>query len=273
MRRGNNSSCLGVAIAWFLLLVLWSMVGSTLALPFIVADPESLPASKQPGPGESAGVYGIPVVAALVVVLLASRTRPHQWWVFLARTASLVVLAWVAAAWAETKADAPDGNYSTFVPLMAGGVAFAHHRALLWWDRGGFNGGRRRPAAGEVWLAMVPYRDSDTVDKHYCVIMRNRLRYAEVMQITSQDKSHRSDHIRMPNHGWNDGSDKEPYIEVGLPARRVPYDDFISDKPKGRCPKSTWRELRARRPESEHSDLRKAWSEITRQVDRLKRRA
>ncbi|WP_416984430.1 hypothetical protein [Streptomyces sp. T028] len=267
MGRGNNNSCLGVALAWFLLLFLWNAVGHFLALPFVMSDPKF----RTTGPGHL-GVYGVPVLVAALVVALASRTRPHLWWIYVARTTSLVVLAWMGAAWAEATADAPEGNYSTLVPLTAGCVAFAHHRALLWWDRGGLNGGRRRPAAGEVWLAMVPYRESETVDKHYCVIMRSGLRYAEVMQITSQDKSHRSDHIRIPNQGWNEGSVKEPYVEIGLPPRRVPYGDFINDRPKGRCPKSTWRQLRARRPESGHSELRKVWSELARQVERLKGR-
>ncbi|WP_215455353.1 hypothetical protein [Streptomyces sp. ATCC 21386] len=119
---------------------------------------------------------------------------------------------------------------------------------MRWWDDGGLNGGRRRPAPGEIWHASVPFRESAGEKPHYCVVMRPRLRHVEVLQITSQDKDHRADFVRIPNDGWDSSSGKAHWVEIGLPPRLVPYENFTRTRPKGRCPKPTWRQLRAGRP-------------------------
>jgi hypothetical protein len=99
----------------------------------------------------------------------------------------------------------------------------------------------RRPWPGEIWLAKIPKReDEDDWLRHYCVIVANHASYAEVMQITTQDKTSRWwDHIPFPNDGW-DHTGRKHWLEVALPPRRVPYSDFLTTIPQGDCPKEPW---------------------------------
>ncbi|MFI5688247.1 hypothetical protein [Streptomyces sp. NPDC051636] len=101
----------------------------------------------------------------------------------------------------------------------------------------------RRPRTGEIWLADVPLREDDSRTlQHYCVVVRNHASYADVMQITSKDKSDRRDHIPIPNDGW-DNTEYEHWLEVALPPRRVPYGGFLKSTPQGDCPEETWRAI------------------------------
>ncbi|MGW0711827.1 hypothetical protein ACWD4G_38730 [Streptomyces sp. NPDC002643] len=99
-----------------------------------------------------------------------------------------------------------------------------------------------------MWHARVPYRETQGGKERYCVVLSTRLRHAEVLKITSQNKDSRSDHIRIPNDGWDLTSGKPHWVEIGLPPLIVPYADFTDLRPKGRCPRPTWRQLRSRRP-------------------------
>lgn len=251
--RRTNTSCLGLAVKGYLLLSVWTVVGSVLALPVTVVD---LMASQDPpvrlhGFEQHAVVYGAPVAVALGVAALTRWSRPSPWWTYLAHAAVVLVASRAAVAWAETRFDSPDWSSRALAQGGAAGLtAFLSHLAVRWWDNGGFNHGRRRPAPGEIWHAFVPFRDSDAGKERYCVVMRTRLRHVEVLKITSQDKDHRSDHIRIPNDGWDLRSGKAHWVEIGLPPLIVPYTDFTDPWPKGRCPKPTWRQLRARRPEA-----------------------
>ncbi|WP_416984689.1 hypothetical protein [Streptomyces sp. T028] len=250
MSRRTNSSCLGSAVKGYALLNLWVLAGYALALPVTVPD---LMASQQPpqevhGFGQYAVLYGIPVAAAAAVTAYTCRTRPCPPWVFLARTAVVVALAQTAARWAATRFDSPDwSSRSLALSGAAGLAALLCHQTARWWDNGGLNHGRRRPAAGEIWHALVPFRESDGELPHYCVVMRPRLRHVEVLQITSQNKDDRADHIRIPNDGWDFTSGRDHWDETGLPPRHVPYEKFTKARPQGRCPKPTWKQLRAGR--------------------------
>ncbi|WP_380278045.1 hypothetical protein [Kitasatospora purpeofusca] len=102
-----------------------------------------------------------------------------------------------------------------------------------------------RPAAGEVWVAMVPFRDRAEAARHYCVVVAARAGYVEVLQITSKDKDHRADYIRMENEGW-DRTGRPSWVEIGMAPRRVPYGSFLSDHPQGPCPPRIWREIQRR---------------------------
>lgn len=136
---------------------LWSAVGSALALPVTVVD---LMASQQPplqlrGFGQHALVYGAPVAVAAGVAASMGRIRCGPWWVFLARTAVVLALSRAAVVWAEARFDSPDWNSRALAQGGAAGLtAFLCHRAVRWWHNGGLNGGRRRPAAGEIWHAV-----------------------------------------------------------------------------------------------------------------------
>ncbi|MFF3413666.1 hypothetical protein ACFYW9_03085 [Streptomyces sp. NPDC002698] len=251
MARRTNTSCLGTAVKGCLLLNLWIIVGYALALPVTLPD---LMASQEPplhvrGPVQHTVVHGVPVVAALGVALFASRRRSVAGWVVLARAAVVLVLGRIAAHWAAARFDAPEWSARAMAQCGAAGlVAYLCRVAVRRWDDGGLASGSRRPGPGEIWHAAVPFRDTEGGKERYCVVMRSRLHYAEVLKITSQNKDHRHDHIRMPSDGWDLTSGKDHWVEIGLQPLRVPYQDFTDGRPKGRCPRAVWRRLRAERP-------------------------
>ncbi|MET7987639.1 MULTISPECIES: hypothetical protein [unclassified Streptomyces] len=264
MTRRTNTSCLGVAVKGYLLLNLWITVGYTLALPVTLPD---LMASQKPplhvqGPVQYTVLYGIPVVAAAGVALFANRRRRRPRWVFLARAAAVLVLGQIAAHWAAVRFDAPEWSARAMAQCGAAGLtAYLCLLAVRLWDNGGLNSGKRRPGPGEIWHAVVPFRDTDGRKERYCVVMSNRRHHAEVLKITSQNKDRRDDHIRMPGDGW-DFTGKDHWVEIGLQPLKVPYQDFTDGRPKGRCPRPVWRRLRDGRPVATGSGTPTAWSRV-----------
>ncbi len=91
---------------------------------------------------------------------------------------------------------------------------------------------------------MVPLREDPARQlRHYCVVLAVHPGHAEVAQITTKDKDGRSDHIRMPNDGWDKASGRAHWVEFGRPPRRVDYGMFLKSRPQGRCPAPVWRQL------------------------------
>ncbi|WP_339133686.1 hypothetical protein WJM95_30890 [Streptomyces sp. f51] len=251
MARRTNTSCLGMAVKGYLLLNLWTAVGYALALPVTLPD---LMASQDPplhvrGPMQYAVLYGVPVVAAAVVALFAGRRRSVAPGALVARAAALLVLCQISAHWVAARFDAPEWSARATVQCGAAGLtAYLCLVVLRRWDDRGLPSGSRRPGPGEVWHAVVPFRDNEGSKERYCVVMRSRPHHVEVLKITSQNKDHRDDHIRMPNHGWDSTSGKDHWVEIGLQPLRVPYQNFTDGRPKGRCPRPVWRRLRAENP-------------------------
>ncbi|MFF4013978.1 hypothetical protein [Streptomyces sp. NPDC001843] len=269
-RRSNTPGCgCGGCLG---LLFGWPFVGYVLLLPItlpaLLADQEHGPRTTTPA--QNAVLW---VVSALVVLALAwaaqGRRRPKPL-VLLPHTALLSGAA-ALAAWGAMRVDRsitaslrahPTGTptelpWSFTATLETVAAAFAvaiTFHAIRWWCRRNdppprvviqgrrpdTGGESRRPRPGEIWLADVPKRENDSETlQHYCVIVRNRAAHAEVMQITSKDKTGRRDYIPFPNDGW-DYTEREHWLEVTLPPRRVPYGNFLKPTPQGDCPEAAW---------------------------------
>ncbi|MFE9477328.1 hypothetical protein ACFYNM_01840 [Streptomyces spororaveus] len=261
MARRSDTSCGGAGCAG-LLLVLFVLptVGYLLAVPLAMPDllAEQTPPQELHGFGQYLIVYAIPVVVALLVALFAGRRRAGAWWLVPVRAAALLALVAAALWWTEGKVgDHPVWNVRATAESMAAGVvALVFVVVVRRWDasRGGSRGGFRdvprvvvrthRPAPGEIWLAMVPLREDPARQlRHYCVVLAVHSGHAEVAQITTKDKDRRTDHIRMPNDGWDKASGRAHWVEFGRTPRRVDYGMFLKSRPQGRCPAPVWRQL------------------------------
>jgi hypothetical protein len=276
-RRSNTPGCgCGGCLG---LLFGWPFVGYVLLLPItlpaLLADQKHGPRTTTPL--QDVGLW---TVSALVVLALAwaaqGRRRPKSLW--LVPHTALLSGAAALAAWGATRVNRsltaqlrahPTGGAGSPTELpwsftatletvaAAFAVAITFH-AIRWWCRRddppvvihgprpgtdhprGTDREERRPWPGEIWLAHIPKREDETDTlRHYCVVVGNRASYAEVMQITSQDKTGRWDHIPFPNDGW-DYTEREHWLEVALPPRRVPYGNFLKSTPQGDCPEEAW---------------------------------
>ncbi|WP_405700165.1 hypothetical protein [Streptomyces sp. NBC_00069] len=248
MARRNNTSCAGIGCAGYLLLNVVGLVGTLLAFPVLMPDlmAQQTPPLKVEGAGQWAVVYGIPVAVACVLVAVAGRGGRVVWWMFLVRVA--VMLAAVAAAVTYAEGRVAGQPWNVRMGIEAGAAGFAAlvvHLGVRRWDRSA--GARPRP--GEVWLAMVPLREDPKRQlRHYCVVLATGPDGARVAQITSKDKDGRRDHVRIPNHGWDEVSGRPHWVEIGREPRVVPHRKFLKSRPQGPCPDAVWSQLLDRLP-------------------------
>ncbi|MER6359979.1 hypothetical protein [Kitasatospora sp. NPDC001527] len=266
-RRPGGGGCLSA----FFMLLFFVALGYPLALPVLM--PALLEAQTPPQhvtSGQVAILVGIAYAVALLLDRQAGRARRVALWVVPARAAGLTAASSAAAhlvgAHLVPKVfggqDPAAANGAALQCVVVGALAWAWRTRVRSWAgdpsprvrtasrpvRGGTaprTATVARPAAGEVWVAMVPFRDRAEAARHYCVVVGARAGYAEVLQITSKDKEHRADYIRMENEGW-DRTGKPSWVEIGMTPRRVPYESFLSDHPQGPCPPRTWQEIQRR---------------------------
>ncbi|MFE8013283.1 hypothetical protein ACFU3O_11160 [Streptomyces antibioticus] len=231
--------CLGVVL--FLV-----VVGEFLVLPVWMHD---LLAAQTPpqelGFGETALLTLGSLLVALVVVWTSVRRRPGMLWAAAGRAVLLLGLCLAAALGVRQQFGTEYWNLlAAAESLAAGATAFGFRRLLRRWERG-------RPQPGEVWLALVPFRDRDEEAQHYCVVVGRGPGHARVLQITSQNKDGRAGFVRMPNDGWDVRSGKDHWMELGPVPREVPYRKFLKEYPQGPCPRPTWRQIRAGYPQED----------------------
>lgn len=276
MRRRREQSCL-LTVA---LLLKWYVVGYLLLVPVVVPGFMAAQSPPQHVGGAALPVLaGISLLTAVVVAWVAGRGQSFRWWLLLARTA--VLLGLCAAAVALTRSQVEPGALratveepadpyarwmlTSMLEIPAAGLtAMVFFLVARWWgrryvalpprsrrsaDRPGRPSQPTMPEPGEIWLAMVPYREGTGEEsQHYCVVVSCHERHAGVLQITSQNKDARRDHIRMPNVGWDEVSGKDHWMEIGVPLREVPYEKFLTVSPQGQCPATTWGQIQAAHP-------------------------
>ncbi|NNN33285.1 phage holin family protein [Streptomyces sp. S3(2020)] len=254
----------------------WYVVGYLLLVPVVV--PGFMAAQSPPQHVDGAArpvLAGISLLTAVVVAWAAGRGQSFRWWLPLARAA--VLLGLCAAAVALTRSqlepgalratmEEPADPYAKWMVTSmleipaAGLTAMVFFLVVRWWGRQAADSpGRPRrprppsrptlPEPGEIWLAMVPYREGTGEEsQHYCVVVSCHEDHAGVLQITSQNKDARRDHIRIPNDGWDEVSGKDHWMEIDVPLREVPYEKFLTVSPQGRCPATTWGQIQAAHP-------------------------
>ncbi|NUT04055.1 MAG: hypothetical protein HOV76_11295 [Hamadaea sp.] len=72
-----------------------------------------------------------------------------------------------------------------------------------------------RPRPGDVWWAWIAYADGTGGKRRPCLIMRTHATSVEVLKITSQDKSHRRDHVEvLDTHVWDPRARYNSYLDV-----------------------------------------------------------
>ncbi|MFJ8832755.1 type II toxin-antitoxin system PemK/MazF family toxin [Micromonospora aurantiaca] len=107
--------------------------------------------------------------------------------------------------------------------------------------RGAGRADRNEPRPGEIWWADVPYADGTGSKVRPCLVLRVDGRDAEVLKITSQDKSDRDDHLPIPTRDWDPGADHDSYLDVSEP---IPVSLSAFADRAGTCDPDLWRGVR-----------------------------
>jgi hypothetical protein len=74
-----------------------------------------------------------------------------------------------------------------------------------------------RPSRGDIWWADVPYARGQGSKLRPCLVLRRRRDGIVVLKITSQDKSHRRDHVLIPTRRWDARAHHDSYLNLGEP--------------------------------------------------------
>jgi hypothetical protein len=122
--------------------------------------------------------------------------------------------------------------------VTGGAVGLA---VVAWWVLRGRDPGR--PRGGDIWWAEVPYADGTGAKLRPCLVLRRRRQGVLVLKITSQDKSRRRDHIRIPNREWDPRARRDSYLNLGEPIL-VRHDAF--QRRAGRADRATLRHVSRR---------------------------
>jgi hypothetical protein len=98
--------------------------------------------------------------------------------------------------------------------------------------------GTTAPAPRQIWFADVPFDDDTGSKVRPCLVMRTSTHHAEVLKITSVNKSHRDEYVRLPVASWDPKADHDSWLELS-PLREVPYYDFR--RYAGWCDSQAWK--------------------------------
>ena len=74
-----------------------------------------------------------------------------------------------------------------------------------------------RPSSGDIWWADVPDARGEGSKLRPCLVLRRERAGIVVLKITSQDKSHRRDHVPIPTRRWDARAQHDSYLNLGEP--------------------------------------------------------
>ncbi|MFE9957067.1 type II toxin-antitoxin system PemK/MazF family toxin [Micromonospora sp. NPDC005299] len=97
------------------------------------------------------------------------------------------------------------------------------------------------PRPGEVWWADVPFADGTGSKVRPCLVLRIDGRDADVLKITSQDKSGRDDHLPIPTRSWDPDADHDSFLDISEP---IPVPLTAFEDRAGACDPDLWHGIR-----------------------------
>ncbi|WP_041832813.1 type II toxin-antitoxin system PemK/MazF family toxin [Actinoplanes sp. N902-109] len=76
---------------------------------------------------------------------------------------------------------------------------------------------KKVPRRGDIWWAQVPFARGRGSKLRPCVVLRHTDGGILVLKVTSQDKSHRRDHVLIPTRRWDPYAKRDSYVNLGEP--------------------------------------------------------
>ncbi|MBO4207281.1 NPCBM/NEW2 domain-containing protein [Micromonospora echinofusca] len=98
---------------------------------------------------------------------------------------------------------------------------------------------------GEIWWAYVPFRDTNDEKHRPCLVLTVQPDSIGVLKITSQDKSHRRDHLRIPTLDWDRTADHDSFLDISAPIHLGWHD---LDHRAGTIDAFVWQQVRQLHP-------------------------
>jgi hypothetical protein len=97
------------------------------------------------------------------------------------------------------------------------------------------------PQPGEIWWAEVPYEDGSGSKVRPCLVLRSQRGGFAVLKITSQDQSHRGDHVEIPTRPWDPDADHNSFLDLTDP---IPVAAAAFENRAGSLDPAMWRKVR-----------------------------
>ena len=151
------------------------------------------------------------------------------WWLLLAALGAVLIVAWEARSRTQRKPGRPQRTR----PRGARPPGRPKTPRAP-------KGPKQNPRPGEIWWADVPYEDYSGHKIRPCVVLRGNGAYREVLKITSQDQSRRSDHVRITTKTWDPSADHDSFLDLTGPVQ-VAVAEF--DDRAGVLDPAVWRKV------------------------------
>jgi mRNA-degrading endonuclease toxin of MazEF toxin-antitoxin module len=113
--------------------------------------------------------------------------------------------------------EARDGVAMRAWELLLLGCVAVGLAAAIWYSLRRRPGPAGQPRGGDIWWADVPYTDGTGSKVRPCLVLLRHRRGIVVLKITSQDKSHRRDHVLIPTKSWDPWARHDSYLNLGEP--------------------------------------------------------
>ncbi len=97
----------------------------------------------------------------------------------------------------------------------------------------------RSAKPGDIYWADVPFEDGPGSKMRPCLVLRPRWNGYDVLKITSQDQSHRRDHVQIPTRAWDRNATKDSFLDLSDPLRVRTLDNRA-----GALDAATWKKVR-----------------------------
>ena len=94
-----------------------------------------------------------------------------------------------------------------------------------------------RPEPRQIWWADIAFSDGSGWKNRPCLVIRTYRDHVVVLPITSQDKSHRRDHIEIPTARWDPRAEYDSFLNLAEPRALT---DRAFTRVAGLCDDGTW---------------------------------
>lgn len=94
----------------------------------------------------------------------------------------------------------------------------------------------------QIWWADVPFSDGSDSKVRPCLVLGFNSRNYRILKITSQDYSHRDDHMEIPTKDWDPKAESNSFVDL----RPILLSPTLFKQQAGKLEAQAWKKVQAR---------------------------